>query len=108
VFSTSAILAISDARVYPNPFNPAFRNTTIAFGLSKDAQVEITAYDWAGAFVDRVFKGVGTAGANAVEWGGQTEDGRKLGNGVYLIRIVASTDARTESQVLKAVVWNEG
>lgn len=108
VFSTSAILAISDARVYPNPFNPAFTNTTIEFFLSEDARVEITAYDWTGAFVDRIYEGPGVMGVNRPEWGGQTEDGRRLGNGVYLIRIVAVTDARTESQVLKAVVWNDG
>jgi hypothetical protein len=108
VFSTSAILAISSAQVYPNPFNPAFTNTTIEYTLSKDARVEITAYDWTGAFVDRIYAGPGSAGGNTQEWGGQTEDGQKLGNGVYLIRIVAVTDARTESQVLKAVVWNDG
>lgn len=108
VLSRAPILAISSARVYPNPFNPAFTNTTIEYVLSKDARVQITAYDWTGAFVDRVYQGPGTAGTNAQEWGGQTEDGRKLANGVYLIRIVATTDARTESQVLKAVVWNDG
>lgn len=101
------ILGITGARVYPNPMNPAVENAVIAFDLSKPAEVEVTAYDWTGDYVDTIFEGAGVVGPNRVEWGGQTEDGRKLGNGVYLIRIVASTSARKESSVLKAVVWNE-
>lgn len=101
------ILEISGAEVHPNPVNPAVANAVIAFDLSKAAEVEVTAYDWAGEYVDTIFRGSKAAGPNTVEWGGQTEDGRKLGNGVYLIRIVASTSARRESTVLKAVVWNE-
>jgi hypothetical protein len=104
----SSILSISNARVYPNPFNPFTQNTVIAFELSEPADLEITAYDWAGEFVDTVFRGSGSVGANSVEWGGQTEDGRKLGNGTYLIRVVARTQARSESVVLKSVVWNDG
>jgi hypothetical protein len=102
------ILAITHSRIYPNPFNPFSRNAVIAFDLSRDAEVEIIAYDWVGEFVDTVYKGSASAGTNRVEWGGQTEDGRKLGNGVYLIRIVACTGARKEAKVLKAVVWNDG
>ena len=102
------ILEITDAAVYPNPFNPFSENTTIEFCLTLAAELEITVYDWTGEYVDTVFKGSGVADVNTVLWGGQTEDGRKLGNGVYLIRVVASTQARTESTVLKVAVWNDG
>ena len=58
-------------------------------------------------FVDRVFRGPLPAGLNTVDWGGQTEDGRKLGNGVYLLRVIAAVSARQESVVLKLAVWND-
>jgi len=102
------ILEITAAMVAPNPFNPSSQNAVISFTLSKPADLEVIAYDWAGEFVDTVYRGGGVTGSNSTEWGGQTEDGRKLGNGTYLIRIVASTSGRTESQVVKAVVWNDG
>jgi hypothetical protein len=101
------ILEVTDARVFPNPFHPFHEDATIAFSISQDAVVEITAFDGNGEFTDTVYQGSLPAGAHQVPWGGQTEDGRKLGNGVYLLRIVAETGARQESQVLKAVVWNE-
>ena len=106
--SSHTILAISSASVYPNPFNPFSENATIAFSLTLAAEMEITVYDWGGEFVDTVFMGSGVAGVNFVPWGGQTEDGRKLGNGVYLIRVVARNQARTESTVIKVAVWNDG
>ena len=103
----SDILQVTDARVFPNPFQPFHEDATIAFSLSQDADVTITAFDGNGDFTDTVYRGALTAGGHEIPWGGQTEDGRKLGNGVYLLRIVAETGARQESQVLKAVVWNE-
>jgi hypothetical protein len=103
----SDILQVTDARVFPNPFQPFHEDATIAFSLSQDADVTITAFDGNGEFTDTVYRGALTAGGHEIPWGGQTEDGRKLGNGVYLLRIVAETGARQESQVLKAVVWNE-
>ena len=101
------ILEVSGARIYPNPMSPLREDATLVFTLSEAAEVEVTAYDWNGDYVDTVFLGSLVAGAQSVPWGGQTEDGRKLGNGVYLVRIVAKTDVRQESQVVKAVVWNE-
>jgi hypothetical protein len=103
----TSILEITNTLVAPNPFNPFQNNAVISFDLSQPAELEVIAYDWAGEFVDIVYRGSGVSGPNAVDWGGQTEDGRKLGNGMYLIRIVASTQVRTESAVVKAVVWNE-
>lgn len=101
------ILEIQNAVVGPNPFLPRAGNARIGFTLTRGAEVTITAYDWAGHFVDDVFSGFLAAGPQAVEWGGQTEDGRKLGNGVYLLRIAAVTQPRTEFEVLKVAVWNE-
>jgi flagellar hook assembly protein FlgD len=106
--AAQSILSISNELVYPNPFNPFIQNTTISFELSEPADVEIVAYDWTGEYVDTVFRGGGSVGVNSVDWGGQTEDGRKLGNGTYMIRVVARTQARSEAVVLKSVVWNDG
>ena len=100
-------LVISDATAYPNPFNPFLDDAVIAVTLADDADVTITAYDWNGQYVATVFKGSWVIGANQTLWSGQTEDGRKLGNGVYFLRVVAKSGTRQEEQVIKVAVWNE-
>jgi hypothetical protein len=100
-------LVISDATAFPNPFNPFIDDVAISVTLTDDADVNITAYDWNGEYVATVFKGAWVTGANQALWSGQTEDGRKLGNGVYFLRVVVISGSRQESQVLKVAVWNE-
>jgi hypothetical protein len=96
------------ATVFPNPFNPLNEDTRIQWTQPElQAEVTIKVYDWNGQYVATPFQGNGTEGVNGVSWGGQTEDGRNLGNGVYLIRIVSDNGARQESALLKVVIWNE-
>jgi hypothetical protein len=103
----TSILAVSNATAYPNPFNPFLTDVTLAFSLNQDAAVTVYIYDWAGRFVDQLDMGALATGPHSTAWGGQTQDGRALGNGTYLVRIVASTSARQSAAVLKVVVWNE-
>ena len=100
-------LVISDATAYPNPFNPFTDDVTLSVTLSDDADMNITAYDWNGDYVATVFKGPWLTGVNQTLWSGQTEDGRKLGNGVYFLRVVAQSGTRQEQQIVKVAVWNE-
>jgi len=100
-------LVISDGTAYPNPFNPFLDDAVIAITLTEDADINITAYDWDGKYVATVFKGAWITGVNQTLWSGQTQDGRKLGNGVYFLRVVAKSGTRQEEQVIKVAVWNE-
>jgi|GEM_PF-1182390 len=100
-------LVISDATAYPNPFNPFTDDATVSITLSDNADIAITAYDWNGDYVATVFKGPWVTGVNQTLWSGQTEDGRKLGNGVYFLRVVAQSGTRQEQQIIKVAVWNE-
>jgi FlgD Ig-like domain len=100
-------LVISDATAYPNPFNPFTDDATISVTLTDDADMNITAYDWDGKSVATVFKGPWIIGVNQTLWSGQTQDGRKLGNGVYFLRVVAKSGTRQEEQIIKVAVWNE-
>ncbi len=100
-------LVISDATAYPNPMNPLTDDATIAVTLTDDADINISAYDWDGKYVATVFKGPWIVGVNQTLWSGQTQDGRKLGNGVYFLRVVAKSGTRQEEQIIKVAVWNE-
>ena len=100
-------LVISAAAAYPNPFNPFTDDAVVSVTLTDNAEMTITAYDWNGEYVATVFRGAWVIGVNQTLWSGQTEDGRKLGNGVYFLRIVAKSGTRQEQQIVKVAVWNE-
>ena len=100
-------LVISNATAYPNPFNPLTDDATISVTLTEDADISITAYDWDGKYMATVLKGLWITGVNQTLWSGQTQDGRKLGNGVYFLRVVAKSGTRQEEQIIKVAVWNE-
>jgi hypothetical protein len=103
-----SVVQVLGAKVVPNPFNPMTgTDAQIMFNLNKPADVEVTAYDWAGDYVATIFKGTKGIGPVNIAWGGQTEDGRDLANGVYLIRIVVNDGSRQEPRVLKLAIWNE-
>jgi hypothetical protein len=102
------VVQVLGAKVVPNPFNPMTGvDAQIMFNLNKPADVEVTAYDWAGDYVATIFRGTKGIGPVSIAWGGQTEDGRDLANGVYLIRIVVNDGSRQEPRVLKLAIWNE-
>jgi hypothetical protein len=100
-------VGVTAAQVVPNPFQPEVRNAEIRFELTSDANVTIKAYDWAGDLVGQIFSGHLDAGPQAVTWGGTTEDGTALSNGVYLLRITADDGSRQERNVVKVAIWNE-
>jgi hypothetical protein len=101
------VIQVMDSKVIPNPYNPLTGNATISFTLNKPADVEVTIYDWAGDYVATAFKGTKGVGPVMIEWGGQTDDGRALGNGMYIVRIVVDDGSRQEPRVMKLAIWNE-
>jgi hypothetical protein len=101
------VIQVMDSKVIPNPYNPLTGNATISFTLNKPADVEVIIYDWAGDYVATAFKGTKGVGPVMIEWGGQTDDGRALGNGMYIVRVVVDDGSRQEPRVMKLAIWNE-
>ncbi|NKB68418.1 MAG: S8 family serine peptidase [Candidatus Latescibacteria bacterium] len=80
---------LSDVRVFPNPFRP--RQSPLTFGgLPLGAQVYI--YDAGGGLIGALVEEDGDGG---VQWDGRNDDGRWVGGGVYLYRVVAGQEGRT-------------
>jgi hypothetical protein len=95
---------ILNARNYPNPFSG---NTTIAFRLSKQAQVTIKIYDFSGRLVkllkDNEAMEVGPHNGD-ITWNGMTDEGDELADGVYLCQIIMKTDSLESQQAILKVV----
>jgi FlgD Ig-like domain len=69
----------------PNPFRDP--GTSISFRLPAEAWVRLQAYDVAGHLVRTVLDERTPAGPHAKFWDGRDNDGRRLGTGVYFVRI---------------------
>jgi hypothetical protein len=82
---------------YPNPFNP---QTTIAYQLPQVGPVKLTLYNVAGQVVRRLVDQVQAAGQYQVTWDSRDDQGREVGSGVYLYRLVAGPFQQTRRLVL--------
>jgi hypothetical protein len=79
-------LAIHDLLNYPNPFA---RETSFAFYLTQDADVQIKIYSIAGRLIRVMDLPFGERGFNVISWDGQDAYGDELANGVYLYKVSA-------------------
>lgn len=78
--------------VYPNPFTG---RALVCFGAKADAPVTVSVFDATGRKVRDL-----TATGDRVVWDGTDTRGRKLGAGVYLLKLVSGTETAT----LRAVI----
>ncbi len=76
--------------IYPNPFNPS---TTIAYGLSQNAELSFVIYNARGQVVRRISEGQKTAGNWKLIWNGLDENGSNCPTGIYHIRMNAGKES---------------
>ena len=89
--------AISDLKVFPNPFNP---QTAIGFKLQDSANMEVSVYNLKGQRVRKIFAGNASSGDHNLNWDGRDDQGRKLAAGTYLIWLKAGNESDTVKAVL--------
>jgi flagellar hook assembly protein FlgD len=77
--------SISD--VYPNPFNPS---TNIRYTLTEPAVVTMRVYSVLGQEVATLVDGAQGAGIHTVVWDGRNSNGKPMGSGVYICRMMGS------------------
>ncbi len=81
---------------YPNPFNP---ETTIKFGLPRQAKVKIEIYNILGQRVRVLLNKEMEAGAFKATWNGRNDLGLQVTSGVYIYRIVSRDFIKTRKMV---------
>jgi hypothetical protein len=82
----------------PNPFNPS---TRVAFDLPRAMRAGVRVFTAGGRLV-RVLASAGefTAGNHTLHWDGRDDRGRAAASGVYVIRLDAGGESRTQRAVL--------
>lgn len=87
----------SDVKLYPNPIN---RELTVTLATDKHSQAYISVYDASGKKVAVLLNDSFRAGAHTYTWDGTSENGKKLINGMYFVRIQVNGFTKTEKIVL--------
>lgn len=68
----------------PNPFNPS---TRLAFTLAQTGHTQVSVHDLQGRRLAILVDQALPAGGHSVIWDGRDDAGKKLGSGVYLVRL---------------------
>jgi spore coat protein A len=84
----------------PNRPNPFTDQTTLDYVLPHTAVVRLAAFDVAGRLVRALALGRQEAGPHQVKWDGRDESGRRLGRGVYLVRLQVGGESLVQKALL--------
>ncbi|MDH4157389.1 MAG: lectin like domain-containing protein [candidate division Zixibacteria bacterium] len=82
---------------YPNPFNPG---TIISYSIPSRSHVEIAVFNLLGQRVKTLVSESKAAGSHTVAWDGTDEAGREVASGVYLYRLIAGENVKSEKMLL--------
>jgi hypothetical protein len=82
---------------YPNPFNPS---TTITYGIDTDSKITVQIYDITGQLISTLINTEQTQGWHSVVWNGTTNQGTQAPAGIYLSKITAGNEVKTNKLML--------
>ncbi len=82
-------LTLSEVMNYPNPFR---NETSFTFVASRDAEVTVKIFTLSGRLIRTIEPAPARPGFNAILWNGQDGDGDVPANGVYLYKLIASSN----------------
>ncbi len=78
---------------YPNPFG---ESTQIGYSVAGTVRVRLTVYNVLGARVKRLVDETKAAGMYRVTWDGKDGHGRRMGSGIYFVRMEAGGRSRMQ------------
>ncbi|MBN1827464.1 MAG: T9SS type A sorting domain-containing protein [Candidatus Eisenbacteria bacterium] len=83
--------------VRPNPFDS---ECVISYELPEQMRVDLRIYDISGRHVRTLVGGERKAGFHALSWDGRDDSGRRVGLGVYFIKLESPRGTRTHRSVI--------
>ncbi len=87
-------LKIKNVLNFPNPFSS---NTTFTFVVSQACNIKIKIYTVRGTLIQTLDNLIGVAGLNQINWDGRDREGDWPANGVYLYKIIATTQTNEKT-----------
>ncbi len=106
IVSSTGSIVLGDLMNYPNPFS---YDTWFTFKHNQafnEMDVRIDIYDLQGRLVNTISRVVSSAGyrSEPIHWDGFSNDGRPLGNGIYLYRLTMETPDGKRSRMTEKLV----
>jgi hypothetical protein len=92
---------VLQTRLYSPQPNPARSQVAIRYSLHAEARVHLTLHDLTGRVVRTLVASSMKRGAYSVTWDGRDDRGRKVGTGVYLMRMEAGKFTATRKLVVE-------
>ncbi|MEP0546597.1 MAG: T9SS type A sorting domain-containing protein [Rhodothermales bacterium] len=86
--------------LHPAYPNPAAVGTTISYTLEQPAHVTLAVYELLGRPVAHLVDAVRPAGASTLAWDGRDGSGRRLGTGVYVVRLHVNGETQSRKVLL--------
>jgi flagellar hook assembly protein FlgD len=83
---------------YPNPFQTG---TTIPYQLFEPSHVQLTIHNYLGQQVTTLVNEFQYEGKYSVYWNAQNSEGRQLGSGLYLYRLITENNTVSVGKLLK-------
>lgn len=81
----------------PNPFRA---EAQLSFALPSRQDVELSVYSVDGRLVRRLISGVAGPGEGTATWDGRDDTGRRVGSGLYFVKLEADAGVRHGKLVL--------
>ena len=83
---------------YPSP-NPVARSATIRYAVPRVAKVNILVYDVSGRMVKTLVSGNRKAAFYTITWNGESDNGNRVAQGVYFVRMAAPDYTATKKLI---------
>ncbi len=81
---------------YPNPFNSSVQ---IVWEQKNPEPVQLSVYNLKGQLVKQIFSGTKGSGEQSIAWDGADLHGRKVGTGIYFLRLQSGNKVQTRKLV---------
>lgn len=81
----------------PNPFNP---QTTISYSVTKAAELNLCIYNTKGQLIRTLQAGLAAKGNHSVVWNGKDDQGKPVGNGIYLYKMQSGSTTQIRKMML--------
>ncbi len=83
----------TDLNIFPNPFR---NQIEISYTIAKPSKVSLNIYDRTGRLIRTLTdNSMIQAGSYSVDWNGKDNNGRKVGHGIYFVRLVTDQTIKT-------------
>jgi hypothetical protein len=91
------VTTVTELKAFPNP---AVDETTLRFSLPQAGPTEVRIYALDGSLVRTLVNETRPAGETSVQWDGTSENGARVGSGVYLARMATNGTMRTQKIIM--------